>query len=64
MAFSGEEEGRAGGLSTGDGLRRRMSGSLLNSGSLLKQKSPLANDPTVSKDPTVCWFSVWMECLL
>ncbi|KMS96846.1 hypothetical protein BVRB_8g199220 [Beta vulgaris subsp. vulgaris] len=49
----GEEEGRAGGLSTGDGLRRRMSGSLLNSGSLLKQKSPLANDPTVSKDPTL-----------
>ncbi|XP_021747114.1 casein kinase 1-like protein 2 [Chenopodium quinoa] len=48
----GEEEGRAGGLSTGDSSRRRiMSGVLTNSGSLLKQKSPLANDPAVSKDP-------------
>ncbi|XP_057536789.1 casein kinase 1-like protein 2 [Amaranthus tricolor] len=46
------EEGRAGGLSTGDSSRQRISGSLMNSGSLLKQKSPLANDPTVSKDPT------------
>uniref|UniRef100_A0A803MRN6 non-specific serine/threonine protein kinase n=1 Tax=Chenopodium quinoa TaxID=63459 RepID=A0A803MRN6_CHEQI len=49
---AGEEEGRAGGLSTGDSSRRRiMSGVLTNSGSLLKQKSPLANDPAVSKDP-------------
>lgn len=47
----GEEGGRAGGLSTGDSSRRRMSGSLMNSGSLLKQKSPLADDATASKDP-------------
>ncbi|GAB4853770.1 Casein kinase 1-like protein 2 [Ancistrocladus abbreviatus] len=45
---TGEEEGRAAGLTSMDSSRRRISGTVLNSSGLLKQKNPLANDSALS----------------
>ncbi|KAM7275289.1 hypothetical protein ACFE04_017155 [Oxalis oulophora] len=46
---TGEDDGRAAGLSSMDSSRRRLSGQMMNSGNMLKQKAPV-DSPGVSKD--------------
>ncbi|KAM7266144.1 hypothetical protein ACFE04_019528 [Oxalis oulophora] len=53
LALTGEDDGRAAGLSSMDSSRRRLSGQMMNSGNMLKHKAPVLDSPGVSKDAMI-----------